>query len=767
MSSLYIIVGLGVYCLAYENIALHKPAHEAFPYVHDKVSPGNAVDGRKTDLRGLGGQCSLSDRNKTSATWWVNLTSILSIHHITIYYRTDNVPWGPSNGYSKRFLGFSVYVSNTTNRLDRDLCFKDSSFTISTIPAVFTTNCTKHGHYVIYHNERLSGTSYPADYSPYAYNDLCEVEVYGCPTPGFYGSDCTTPCPNTNCRYCHIVTGACQGCNPGYQGHRCELEMDPLMTILMNQRMNHDCICKMQIKPRHSLFKNISTEGPISKKGLLFLVCAKGFYGQDCILTCNDKCDGCNNVNGYCDSGCNPGWMGDNCQQPCYHGLYGQHCTQTCNDKCDGCNNVNGVCDRGCKPGWRGDYCQQPCSHGSYGQECTMTCNARCDGCNNVNGSCDKGCKPGWKGDNCQQPCPNGSYGQNCTLTCNDKCDGCNNVNGYCDRGCRPGWKGDNCQQACSKGFYGQECTLTCNVKCDGCNNVNGVCDRGCLPGWKGDNCQQPCTKGFYGHNCQQTCDDKCDGCNNVDGSCDRGCLPGWKGDNCQQPCSYGFYGLNCTLTCDEKCTGCNNVNGYCDRGCPPGWEGGNCQQQCQGNKYGLNCSKMCGNCRDLSQCHYINGSCLNGCDPGFQGEKCNMECDFGFYGNGCLQECGSFCKTSRDCHHVTGFCKNGCKSGWQGNDCFEVSKHEDSYTDWKSRFYGMLGAFCVSLILIGLLIAYHIIYIQKKKTHFKQYQHSERAKKAQSQYCETQPSETADGGYQELGDFNVIPTTYQNLQIQ
>ena len=43
----------------------------------------------------------------------------------------------------------------------------------------------------------------------------------------------------------------------------------------------------------------------------------------------------------------------------CYHGLYGLHCTQTCNDKCDGCNNVNGVCDRGCKPGWRGDYCQQ------------------------------------------------------------------------------------------------------------------------------------------------------------------------------------------------------------------------------------------------------------------------------------------------------------------------------------------------------------------------------------------------------------------------
>ena len=30
-------------------------------------------------------------------------------------------------------------------------------------------------------------------------------------------------------------------------------DQDPLLTILLNQYMNHDCTCKMQIKPRHYL----------------------------------------------------------------------------------------------------------------------------------------------------------------------------------------------------------------------------------------------------------------------------------------------------------------------------------------------------------------------------------------------------------------------------------------------------------------------------------------------------------------------------------
>lgn len=86
---------------------------------------------------------------------------------------------GSSNLLTPSFLGFSVYVSNTTKRLEGTLCFKDNNFTLDTIPAVVTTICPVHGQYVIYYNERLSSRTYPNEYSPYAENNLCEVEVFG------------------------------------------------------------------------------------------------------------------------------------------------------------------------------------------------------------------------------------------------------------------------------------------------------------------------------------------------------------------------------------------------------------------------------------------------------------------------------------------------------------------------------------------------------------------------------------------------------------
>lgn len=79
-------------CIFTVNIALNKPAYMENQYKpgDDRYDASNAVDGRKSDLRLGGGQCASSAPDKQTATWWVNLTSIQSIHHITIFYVTGN-----------------------------------------------------------------------------------------------------------------------------------------------------------------------------------------------------------------------------------------------------------------------------------------------------------------------------------------------------------------------------------------------------------------------------------------------------------------------------------------------------------------------------------------------------------------------------------------------------------------------------------------------------------------------------------------------------
>lgn len=74
------------------NVALNKPAYHQCPYKpdYDQYNAIKAVDGRKSDLSWEGGQCALSEYGTQTATWWVNLISIHSIHHIIIYFLTKN-----------------------------------------------------------------------------------------------------------------------------------------------------------------------------------------------------------------------------------------------------------------------------------------------------------------------------------------------------------------------------------------------------------------------------------------------------------------------------------------------------------------------------------------------------------------------------------------------------------------------------------------------------------------------------------------------------
>ncbi|XP_034319205.2 uncharacterized protein [Magallana gigas] len=314
--SLFLIFSSKLVCLvtSYENIALHKAAWQQYPYPNRSWGAERAVDGRYTDLSANGGQCTISENNRSTAEWRVDLGGVLSIHHIFIQYRTDNVAWNENNGYTGRFLGFSVYISNKTDKDDGILCFKDTYYTKATIPIRANIMCITHGRYVIYYNNRTH-PPFPPGYSTNAFNELCEVGVYGCPVTGYYGDNCTIPCPQ-NCQegHCDIVDGTCLGCIAGYIGSRCNEE------------------------------------------------CDGGKFGPDC----NNKCGHCvqngycHHINGSCMNGCDPGYRGTQCLMKCETGKYGIDCQQRCSAFCHTswiCHHITGACRDGCKSGWKGELC--------------------------------------------------------------------------------------------------------------------------------------------------------------------------------------------------------------------------------------------------------------------------------------------------------------------------------------------------------------------------------------------------------------------------
>lgn len=75
-----------------------------------------------------------------------------------------------------RFAGFSLYVSNITDRHSGDLCYDGPVLP----PLDFNTNCITLGRYVIFYNERLIETKYPVGYeTANVFTELCEVIVTG------------------------------------------------------------------------------------------------------------------------------------------------------------------------------------------------------------------------------------------------------------------------------------------------------------------------------------------------------------------------------------------------------------------------------------------------------------------------------------------------------------------------------------------------------------------------------------------------------------
>nr|XP_022304108.1 neurogenic locus notch homolog protein 2-like [Crassostrea virginica] len=310
-------VYLHSHCLsALENLALGKPVWEDQHWRGREDWRGNkAVDGRYTDRSAHGGQCVVSDNFARTATWRVDLGGVVSISHIDIYYRTDN--HSRPTTLTSRMAGFFLYVSNTTSKEDGHLCFHEIQIFNGTPSEDQRINCSVHGRYVFYYNERLPGVTYPSYYSTYAFYDLCELEVYGCSNIGYYGSKCNSSCP-TNCQEmrCDVNTGDCLGCVPGYVGPTCSQ------------------------------------------------VCPDQTYGQSCLFPCGNcsKGETCHHVNGTCLYGCNVGAQGEQCKIECPQGFYGRDCVYNCSENCNvtrRCDRFTGKCEGGCKQGWTGTTCYQ------------------------------------------------------------------------------------------------------------------------------------------------------------------------------------------------------------------------------------------------------------------------------------------------------------------------------------------------------------------------------------------------------------------------
>ena len=94
-----------------------------------------------------------------------------SIYLIIFFIETSQFP--------STFLGFSLYVSNTTRIKDRVLYYHDDQYTTLSIPPELTFTKPVQARYVTYYNSRKGGLSTKPGYSATASLGLCEVQVFG------------------------------------------------------------------------------------------------------------------------------------------------------------------------------------------------------------------------------------------------------------------------------------------------------------------------------------------------------------------------------------------------------------------------------------------------------------------------------------------------------------------------------------------------------------------------------------------------------------
>lgn len=70
---------------------MNKPTWQQHPWpdLQRDFGSENAVDGLYHD-RGIGGECTINAEGYYTATWGVDLGSVVNICYINVHYRTDN-----------------------------------------------------------------------------------------------------------------------------------------------------------------------------------------------------------------------------------------------------------------------------------------------------------------------------------------------------------------------------------------------------------------------------------------------------------------------------------------------------------------------------------------------------------------------------------------------------------------------------------------------------------------------------------------------------
>ncbi|XP_065922546.1 receptor-type tyrosine-protein phosphatase epsilon [Magallana gigas] len=387
----------------YDDLSANKVARQYKTFTGcQSCDANNAVD---RDIQTCARMEDIGTSAPNRSTWWyVDLGSIYNVVNIRIQFKDYK---GYTTRQRGRFAGFSLYVSNTTNRHMGHLCYKDGP---QLPPLDFNTNCITHGRYVIFYNERIPGTTYPIGYevSP-VFTELCEVTVTGCSSSDVYGENCDKVCPD-NCqeRRCDIINGTCLSCTPGWLGVHCDK------------------------------------------------TCPAGQFGLQCESKCVGHCKdsvGCNHTSGLCDNECGDGWTGSNCTKGCVVGMFGKGCSNQCSGNCldnNPCNSTTGHCDDGCDSGYVEPFCNKSCEIGTFGKDCSNQCSGHCldnGPCNSTTGHCDSGCASGYEEPFCNKiGCSMDAYGMNCSTKCSKGC-----IDRKCDMNCTNGCTFSNEGPRCDK----------------------------------------------------------------------------------------------------------------------------------------------------------------------------------------------------------------------------------------------------------------------------------------------------------------------------